>query len=67
MFLSMLFLLLVESSCVGADVKPVVPSFTLKEISQPYDVSPITIIIVDGYTGEKTTITYSGYHVENKL
>jgi len=52
---------------VGADVKPVVPSFTLKEISQPYDVSPITIIIVDGYTGEKTTITYSGYHVENKL
>ena len=59
-------LLLLVGFCVGDDVKPVAPSFTLKEISQPYDVPPTTTTIVDGYTGEETTITYPGYHVENK-
>ena len=51
---------------MGADAKPAVPSFTLKEIAQPYDVPPTTTTIVDGYTGEETTITYPGYTVENK-
>jgi len=51
---------------VGDDVKPVAPSFTLKEIAQPYDVPPTTTTIVDGYTGEETTITHPGYTVENK-
>ncbi|MCL2643762.1 MAG: hypothetical protein FWD52_09745, partial [Candidatus Bathyarchaeota archaeon] len=63
--LSMLFLLFV-GFCVAADVKPAVPSFTLKEISQPYDVPPTTTTIVDPFTGEETTITYPGYTVGNK-
>jgi ABC-type sugar transport system permease subunit len=60
--------LLLVGSCVASvdNVKPVVPSFTLKEIAQPYDVPPSSTTIVDGYTGEKTTIDYPGYHVENK-
>jgi len=51
---------------VAVDTKPTPPSFTLKEIAQPYDVSPTTTTTVDPFTGEETTITYSGYTVENK-
>ena len=37
---------LLVGSCVVADVKPVVPSFTVQEVSQPYDVPPSTVTTV---------------------
>ena len=52
--------------CVAPETKPATPTFIIEEISQPYDVPPTTTTTVDPYTGEKTTITYPGYHVENK-
>jgi len=61
----MLFLLLAEP-CVASEAKPATPTFTIVEISQPYDVPPSTVTTVDPYTGEENTITYPGYHVENK-
>jgi hypothetical protein len=51
---------------VASDAKPAAPTFTVQEICQPYDVPPTTTTTIDPYTGEKTTITYPGYHVENK-
>jgi len=53
-------------SCVVAEIKPAAPSFTVQEISQPYDVPPTTTTTVNQYTGEEKTITYPGYTVENK-
>ena len=64
-FVLILFSVFLVGFCVGDDVKPAAPSFTLKEIAQPYDVPPTTTTIVDGYTGEEKTTTHPGYHVEN--
>jgi hypothetical protein len=65
---SVLFLsVLLVTPCVAVDVvKPMVPSFTVQEVAQPYDVPPSTVTIVDPYTGEETITTYPGYTVENK-
>ncbi|MCL2867959.1 MAG: hypothetical protein FWF27_00750 [Candidatus Bathyarchaeota archaeon] len=57
-------LLLVEP-CVAPITKPATPTFTIEEISSPYDVPTTTTTIVDGYTGEEKTTTHPGYHVEN--
>jgi len=46
-----------------AQTKPAVPTFTIEEIYNPYDVPPT--YTTDPYTGE-TILTNSGYHVENK-
>jgi len=58
-------LLLVEP-CVASITKPATPTFTVEEIAYPYDIPPSTTTTVDPYTGEETTKTYPGYHVENK-
>jgi hypothetical protein len=46
--------------------KPSAPEFTVKIVAYPYDVPNKTTTTVDQYTGEKTTTTTPGYHVENK-
>jgi hypothetical protein len=51
--------------CVASEAKPTTPTFTIVEISEPYDIPPSSTTIVDPYTGEKTTSTYPGTHVEN--
>jgi hypothetical protein len=43
-----------------------VPEFSLRIVAYPYDVPPETTTTIDEYTGEETTITRPGYHVENK-
>ena len=57
------FGLLMVEPCVATVNKPVTPTFTLEEISSPYDVPPT--YTTDPYTGE-TILTNPGYHVENK-
>jgi hypothetical protein len=48
---------------VAAEIpKPEVPEFTVRIVSNPYDVA--TTYSTDQYTGE--TITHAGYHVENR-
>jgi len=64
--LLILSMLLLTESCIAPGTKPATPTFTIQEISQPYNVPPSTTIIVDPYTGEETTITNPGYTVENK-
>ena len=60
----MLFTLLMLYSLVmiGCVFAQSVPEFTVKVVAHPYDVP--TTYSTDPYTGE--TITYAGYHVENK-
>jgi hypothetical protein len=64
--LTVLGVLLLFEPCVALEAKPAIPTFTIQEISQPYDVSPTTTTSVDPYTGEEKIITYPGYTVENK-
>jgi hypothetical protein len=47
-----------------AGYKPSVPQFTVKLIDNSYDIPPTTTTTTNPYTGEKTTITNPGYHVE---
>jgi len=46
--------------------KPSVPEFSIETIDSSYDVPPITSSSTNPYTGEVTTTTTPGYHVENK-
>ena len=46
-----------------AQTRPTVPTFTIVEISSPYDVPPT--YTTNPYTGE-TVLSSQGYHVENK-
>jgi hypothetical protein len=45
---------------------PSVPEFTLKVVDHSYDVPSKTTSSTDPYTGEVTTSTIPGYHVDNK-
>jgi hypothetical protein len=56
----------VQAFVVDSITKPSVPEFTLRIISNPYDVPPKTTIAIDEYTGKETTTTQPGYHVETK-
>jgi uncharacterized integral membrane protein len=50
--------------------KPLVPEFSVKILSYPYDVKPVTTTTttIDEYTGKETTTTTTtpGYHVKNQ-
>ncbi|MDR0460539.1 MAG: hypothetical protein LBH62_03750 [Nitrososphaerota archaeon] len=46
--------------------KPSVPQFTVELVDGSYDVPSSSTTTIDQYTGEKTTTTTPGYHVENK-
>lgn len=46
--------------------KPSIPEFSVRTVAYPYDVPPKTATTIDQYTGEETTTTQPGYHVENK-
>lgn len=59
-------LTLVNATSLQDIPKPSAPEFTVKIVSYPYDVPAKTTTSVDQYTGEKTTTTTPGYHVENK-
>lgn len=50
----------------AANNKLTAPEFSVKLVSHPYDVPTTTTEWVDPYTGEKTTTTNQGYHVENR-
>ena len=50
----------------AAQNKLATPEFSVKLVSHPYDVPTTTTVWVDPYTGEKTTTTNQGYHVENR-
>lgn len=56
----------VQAFVVDSITKPSVPEFTVRIVSYPYDVPPKTTTTIDQYTGEETTTTQPGYHVENK-
>lgn len=45
--------------------KPSVPQFTIETVDSSYDVPPVTSSSTNPYTGEVTTTTTPGYHVEN--
>lgn len=69
-----LLLLLVASSLVMVKFgsaqsipKPSVPEFTLNYVDNSYDVPPETSSSTDPYTGEVTTSTIPGYHVDNRI
>jgi hypothetical protein len=46
--------------------KPAIPEFTVKRVSYPYDVPPVTTTTIDQYTGKEIVTTQPGYNVENK-
>ena len=50
----------------SSSAKQSVHEFTLKYVDRSYDVAPVTTAKTDPYTGEKTTTTTPGYHVEMK-
>ena len=50
----------------AAQNKLAAPEFSVKLVSHPYDVPTTTTVWVDPYTGEKTTTTNQGHHVENR-
>jgi hypothetical protein len=54
---------LINLSKAQTVTKPSIPDYTLKLVSHPYDVAPVTTI--DPYTG-KTVTTQQGFHVENQ-
>jgi hypothetical protein len=57
-------MIMVESA--SSQTVPNPPEFTLKYVDHSYDVSPMPSSSTDPYTGETTTTTIPGYHVENK-
>jgi hypothetical protein len=44
---------------------PAIPEFSVGVVDHSYDVPPITTTTTDPYTGNQTTNTQLGYHVEN--
>jgi len=64
--LSSLTLQTVKPATAQATVKPSVPEFTLKIVDHSYDVPSKTTSSTDPYTGDVTTSTIPGYHVNNK-
>ncbi|MDR2708053.1 MAG: hypothetical protein LBB87_04850 [Nitrososphaerota archaeon] len=73
--LALVFVFVVLSSLMALTIKPAdaqtaskpsVPQFTVQLVDYSYDVPPSTTSTIDQYTGEKTTTTTPGYHVENK-
>jgi hypothetical protein len=66
----LLFLILASSlmfsRSVSASLKPAVTEFSLKLVDNSYDVPPSPASSTDLYTGEVTTTTVPGYHVEVK-
>jgi len=65
LLLSSLFVLIITPANVQATSKPSVPQFTVKLVDNSYDVPSSTTTTTNPYTGEKTTTTKPGYHVEN--
>jgi hypothetical protein len=63
--LTVLGIFLSAEFCTATITKPATPTFTVVEISNPYDVPPFSTTTVDGYTGEETTTSAPGYTVEN--
>ncbi len=59
-------LITIQAYTVDSITKPSVPQFTVRTISNPYDVPPKSTTTTDQYTGKQTTTTQPGYHVENK-
>ena len=47
--------------------KPSVTEFSLKCIDESYDIAPTTTSSTDEYTGEVTTTTTPGYHVDRRI
>ncbi len=56
--------LLIQSSSAS---QPAVTEFTLKYVDHSYDVAPQQTSTKDPYTGEVTTSTIPGYHVDSKF
>ncbi|MCL2134670.1 MAG: hypothetical protein FWH37_03830 [Candidatus Bathyarchaeota archaeon] len=66
LLLSTLFVLSIKPTNAQAISKPSVPQFTLKLVDNSYDVPSLTTTTIDQYTGQESTYTRPGYHVENR-
>ena len=57
---------IIMSESASSQSVPNPPEFTLKYVDHSYDVSPMPTSSTNPYTGETTTTTIPGYHVDNR-
>jgi hypothetical protein len=57
---------MIGGSVSAQSLKPAVTEFSLQYVDNSYDIPPSYTSTKDLYTGEVTTSTIPGYHVENK-